>query len=166
MRKAISIVLAALLIVLPVEQVLAQASQQEAASVQQTVPSDGAANLFRVPPLTENSARLLGGSSERAPLNRDLTGALFVQEDPGDGLSTLEEWAIGLGVVVVAGAAVGGAVAWGENNNPNSFKSKHNVFYGIGYGGLVAVPAIVLGAAIVALFYVIARACGDGSCPP
>ena len=66
MRKAISIVLAALLIILPVEQVLAQAAQQEAVSVQQTVPSDGAAHLFRVSPVTQNSARLLRTPSERA----------------------------------------------------------------------------------------------------
>ena len=66
MKAAFSIVLAALLIILPVEQVLAQAEQQEAVSVQQTAPSDGAARLFRVPPLTENSARLLSTSSERS----------------------------------------------------------------------------------------------------
>ena len=55
MRKAISIVLAGLLLVLPVEQVFAQAVQQKGVSVQQPLPSDGAARLLRVPPLTENS---------------------------------------------------------------------------------------------------------------
>ena len=59
MHKAISVVLAALVIILPVEQVLAQAVQQEAVSVQQTAPSNGAAALFRVPSVTENHARLL-----------------------------------------------------------------------------------------------------------
>ena len=64
MRKAISIVLAGLLVLLPVEQVLAQAVQQEAVSVQRSVSPDGAAHLFRVPPLTETTARLLRTSSD------------------------------------------------------------------------------------------------------
>ena len=89
MKAALSIVLATLLIVLPVEQVLTQAVQQEAVSVQQGAPSDPAAHLFRVPPLTENTVRLSGASSDRALLNTDPTDALFVQEDPGEGLSTL-----------------------------------------------------------------------------
>ena len=42
MRKALSIVLAGLLVVLPVEQVLAQAAPQEAVSTQQTARSGGA----------------------------------------------------------------------------------------------------------------------------
>ena len=68
MHKAISVVLAALLIILPVEQVLAQAVQQQAVSVQQTAP-DGAAHVFRVPPPTANFARLLRTSSHRAHLD-------------------------------------------------------------------------------------------------
>ena len=59
MRKAISIVLAGLWLMLPVEQVLAQAVQQESVSVQQPVQSDGAARRLRVPPLTESAAQLL-----------------------------------------------------------------------------------------------------------
>ena len=56
--------LAALLVLLPAEQVLAQAAQKEAVSVQQTAPTDGAASHLRVPPLTENSARLLRTPSD------------------------------------------------------------------------------------------------------
>ncbi len=70
MRKALSIVLAGLLVVLPVEQVRAQPVQQEALSVQQTAPQNGAARLFRVSPLTENSGRHLRTSSHRAHLDR------------------------------------------------------------------------------------------------
>ena len=143
MRKAISVVLAGLLVILPVEQVLAQAVQQEAVSVQQAVASDPAASLFRVPPLTENDVRLLRTSSERALLDPGFSDAPFVQQEADDGL-TWEEWAIVLGAVVVVGAVVGGAIAWGENNNPESFKSKHNVFYGIGFGALVALPALAI----------------------
>ncbi len=74
MRKALSIVLAALLLILPVEQVLAQAAQQqEAVGVQQTVPSDAAARFLRVAPLTENAALLL--RTGRAP--SDAAAALF-----------------------------------------------------------------------------------------
>ena len=76
MRKAISILLAALVIVLPVEQVLAQAPQQADVRVQQAAPSEPAARLFRVPPLTENSARLLRNSSDWAPLDMDFQGSI------------------------------------------------------------------------------------------
>ena len=65
-----------------------------------------------------------------------------MQEARGDGLSTLEKWAIGLGVVVVAGAIVGGGMAWGEDGNPDSFKSSHNVWYGAGIGALYAIPVV------------------------
>ena len=70
MRKAISIVLAGSLLIPPAQQVLAQAVQQEAVSVQPTSPPTPAAALFRIPPLTQNSARLLGTSSDRALLDR------------------------------------------------------------------------------------------------
>ena len=109
------------------------------------------------PPLTENDVRLLRTPSDRALLDTPFADAVLVQEDPGDGLSTWEEWAIGLGAVVVVGAVVGGAIAWGENNNPESFKSKHNVFYGIGFGALVAVP-------VVAAFALTVWVCGQGAC--
>ena len=105
MKAALSIVLAALLIMLPVEQVLAQAAQQEAVSVQQTEPSDGAAALFRVPPLTENSKLLLRTSSERSLLNTPFADAPFAQQEPDEG------WWAGLDqpwkfLMVVAVAAV------------------------------------------------------------
>ena len=105
MKAALFIVLAGLLVILPVEQVLAQAEQQEAVSVQQTAPSDPAARLFRVPPLTENSARLLGGSSERAPLNTPIVDALLVQENNGGGLAL--GWNVLIVAVIGAGVVVG-----------------------------------------------------------
>ena len=105
MKAVLSILLAALLIILPVEQVLAQAEQQEAVSVQQTAPADGAASLFRVPPLSENSSLLLRTSSDRAPLNTPIVDALLVQENNGGGLAW--GWTALIVAVVVAVIAVG-----------------------------------------------------------
>ncbi len=100
MRKAISIVLAGLLVLLPVEQVLAQAVQQEAVSVQRSVSPDGAAHLFRVPPLTENSARLLRTSSNDALLESS-----FSNPPPVSGWNDWSDkeriWVV-VGVIVVA----------------------------------------------------------------
>ncbi len=141
MHKATSIVLAALLIILPVEQVLAQAAQQEAVSVQPTAPTGSAASLFRVPPLSENSARLLGNPSERALLSARFVERPVMQEDSGGGVSTSEVIA---GLVVI-GAIVGGIYAWGENDNPESFRSSHSVFYGLVFGALVAGGLVVVG---------------------
>ena len=108
MRKALSIFLAALLIILPVEQVLAQAIQQEAVSVQRTAPSDGAAALFRVPPLTENSARLLRTNPVDALLptpNLGLAVAISPRVDElGSMPSTGGRIAIIVGAVLVIGA--------------------------------------------------------------
>ena len=84
MRKALSIVLAALLIILPVEQVLAQAVQKEAVTVQQAPPSDAAARLLRVLPPTENAALLLRASPDRAPLSTPFADAPLAQEDPDE----------------------------------------------------------------------------------
>ena len=105
MHKALSIVLAGLFVILPVEQVLAQASQQADVSIQETTPSDGAVRLFRLPPLTENSARLLRTSSDPALLNTELANALFVQENNAGG--GLTAWQVLIIAVVVAGLAVG-----------------------------------------------------------
>ena len=98
MCAALSIVLAVLLIFLPVEQVLAQAVQQETLSIQQAAP-DPAAALFRVPPLTENSVRLLRTSSDRALLNTPIPDALLVQGNNADGWTW--EWSV-LAVAVAA----------------------------------------------------------------
>ena len=92
MKAALSIVLAALLIILPVEQVLAQAVHQEAVRVQQTEPADGAARLFRVPPLTPNSALLLRTSSDRALLNPPLAEPSLSNRDAVVGWS---DWSNG-----------------------------------------------------------------------
>ena len=106
MRKAISVVFAALLIILPVEQVLAQAVQQEAVSLQQAVPPDGAAHLFRVPPLTENSARLLRTSADRAPLSTPFADAPLAQEDPDE--NWFQRRSLGVKILlVVVGTTVG-----------------------------------------------------------
>ena len=99
MKAALSIVLAALLIILPVEQVLAQAAQQEAVSVQQTESPEGAAHLFRVPPLTENSARLLRTSSDRTLLDTDFWDAALVQE------GGMEDWALGWKILAITAIA-------------------------------------------------------------
>ncbi len=108
MRKAISIFLAALLIILPVEPVLAQAVQQEAVSVQQTAPSDGAAALFRVPPVTENHARLLRTSPVDATPNLGLAEAISPRVDAFAPLplSRGGKIAIIVGAVLVIGAGV------------------------------------------------------------
>jgi hypothetical protein len=111
MKAALSIVLAALLIMLPVEQVLAQAVQQEAVSVQQTAPSDGAAALFRVPPVTENPARLLRTNPADALLptpNLGLAVAINprVDEPAPMPLSRGGKIAIIVGAVLVIGAVV------------------------------------------------------------
>ena len=148
MREAVCIVLAGLVVMIPPKLVLTQAAQQEAVSVQQTAP-DGAASLFRVPPLTQNSALLLRTSSDRELLNTRFAEAPLVQESAGGGLSTWEMVGIVLGIVVVAGAILGGIEAAGEDDDPESFKSSHNVFYGVGYGALVAIPYTVIGGAIL-----------------
>ena len=94
-------VLAGLLLVLPVEQVLAQAAQQEAVSVQQTTPSVAAARLLRVPPLTPNAALLLRTSSDRALLDTDNEGiGLPPQDVPGIPKKVI--W----GAAIVAGIAL------------------------------------------------------------
>lgn len=101
MRKALSIVLAGLLLFLPLEQVLAQASQQADVSVQQTEPPNAA--LFRVPSLTENSARLLGASSDRALLEVSLSNR--------DAVPGWSDWSNGKRVLVVVGVIVAAYVA-------------------------------------------------------
>ena len=104
MKAALFIVLAGLLVILPVEQVLAQAEQQEAVSVQQTVPSDGTAHLFRAPPLTENSARLLRTSSDRVLLNTPFAEASLSDRDA---VVEVSDWSgekkILVGIAVVVG---------------------------------------------------------------
>ena len=104
MKAALSVVLAGLLLVLPVEQVFAQAVQQRGVSVQQPLPSDPAASLFRVPPLTENSARLLRNSSDPALLNTDLA-APIVQES-----GWFDDLAVGWKVLVITAAVAVTAV--------------------------------------------------------
>ncbi len=72
MRAALSIVLAGLLVTTPLKLVLAQAAQQEAVSVQQTVPPDSSGHrLIGVTPVTANPSRLwepLGGKDAIADI--------------------------------------------------------------------------------------------------
>ncbi len=59
MRRAISVILAAILVTTPIKLVLAQTAQQEAVSVQQTVPPDSSGQrLIGVPPVTDSPSRL------------------------------------------------------------------------------------------------------------
>ena len=59
MKAALSIVLAATLVTTPLKLVLAQAAEQEAATVQQTAPPDSSGHrLIVVPPVTDNTSRL------------------------------------------------------------------------------------------------------------
>ena len=108
MKAALSIVLAGLLVILPVEQVLAQAEQQADASVQQTVPSDAAAHLFRVPPLTENSARFLSTSADRAPPSTPFADAPLAQEDPDE--NWFQRRSLGVKILIVVVATVVGTL--------------------------------------------------------
>ena len=77
MRRAISIVLAAILVTTPLKMVLAQAAQQEAVSVQQTVPPDSSGHrLIGVPPVTDNTSRLW------EPLaSKDALAGIFAYDD-------------------------------------------------------------------------------------
>ncbi len=60
MRATLSIVLAGLVVMVPLQQVQAQAEQQEAVGLHQVASPDSAAHLLRVQPLTENGALLWG----------------------------------------------------------------------------------------------------------
>ena len=105
MRKALSIVLAGLLVMTPPKLVLAQAAQQEAVGVQQAVPSDdAAAHLFRIQPLTQNSALLFNTSSDRALLDTPFADAPLAQQEPDGGWwgSLDMHWRIFMVVAVVA----------------------------------------------------------------
>jgi len=80
-------------------------------SVQQTAPSDGAAALFRVPPVTENPARLLRTNPLDALLptpNLGLAVAISprVDEPAPMPLSRGGKIAIIVGAVLVIGAVI------------------------------------------------------------
>ena len=77
MKAALSIVLAGLLVTTPLKLVLAQASHQEAATVQQTTAQDSSstAGLIRVPPVTDKTAQLLEPSTKE-----DALAAIFADE--------------------------------------------------------------------------------------
>ncbi len=79
MKAALSIVLAGLLVTTPLKLVLAQAAQQEAATVQQTAPDSSGHRLIGVPPVTDNTSRLWKNPADRARLNTELSDGLFVQ---------------------------------------------------------------------------------------
>ena len=108
MKAALSIALAALLIILPVEQVLAQAAQQEGVGVDRAAPPGAAARLFRVPPLTQNSALLLSTSSDRALLDTPFAEPSLSTRDAAVGWS---DWSNGKRALVVVGVIVAAYVA-------------------------------------------------------
>ena len=60
MKAALSVVLAGLVVMIPLQQVQAQVAQQEAAGLHQAAPPDSAAHRLRVQPLTESGALLWG----------------------------------------------------------------------------------------------------------
>ena len=66
MKAAVSIVLTGMVVMAPLQQVLAQAAQQEAVTAQPSASPDGAAYLLRVPPPTQNTALLFWAASERS----------------------------------------------------------------------------------------------------
>ena len=59
--------------------------------------------------------------------------------------------AIVLGSIVVIGAVVGGTLAAGENEDPESFKSSKTVAEGAGIGAVLAIPVTALIALVVVL---------------
>ena len=164
MRTAVSVLLATALVTTPIKLVLAQTAQQEAATVQQTAPPDSSGHrLIGVPPVTDNTSRLWINPSDHALLNTEFVDALLVQGDNAwwDGLSTAEKIFFFLGLIVVAGATVGGIRAAGENDDPESFKSSHSVVEGIGLGAVYAVTATAVLLAIAGLANLLGCA---GSC--
>ncbi len=149
MRTAVSVVLATALATTPLKMVLAQAAQQEAATVQQTAPQDSSGHrLIGVPPVADNTSPLWRTPADRVLLNTEFAGASFVQQG---GLSTAAEVAIGLGAIVVAGAIVGGVLTAGENDNPGSLRSRRSTLEGVGLGALLAIPVTVAAVVFFAL---------------
>ena len=92
MRRAISIVLAAILVTTPLKMVLAQAAQQEAVSVQQTVPPDSSGHrLIGVPPVTDNTSRLWQPFAAENPPGNFVESSLSTK-DAVDGWSDWPKW--------------------------------------------------------------------------
>ncbi len=97
MRAALSIVLAGLLVTAPLKLVLAQAAQQEAVSVQQTVPPDSSGHrLIGVPPVTDNTSRLW------EPLaSKDALVDIFAYDDSETRVAAPQEFGGGGGATVL-----------------------------------------------------------------
>ncbi len=104
MRTAVSMVLVATLFTTPLKLVLAQADQQKAATVQQTVALDSARqNVIRVPQITPETARLWepgAGKAARADIFTHLDG--MAPATQGTPVVTK----IGIVLVVVAAVAL------------------------------------------------------------
>ena len=110
MRRALSIVLAGLLVMTPLQQVLAQAAQQEAVSVQQAASPDGAAHLFRVPPVIKVPAL----APETAPPWRSFADNHLPIESSlssRDAVVGWSDWSNGKRALVVVGVIVVAYVA-------------------------------------------------------
>ena len=97
MKAAVSIVLAGLIVMIPLQQVQAQAEQLEGQAEYRAASPDSAAHRLRVPPPTENTARLLGASSERA---------MVPVTSPADLTPVPMSKAAKIGLIVVGGLVV------------------------------------------------------------
>ena len=107
MRAIVSLVLATALVTTPLKMVFAQAEQQEAVSVQQNaLPDSSGHRLIRVPPVTDNTARLWRNPSGRALLNTELADASLVEEGWFGDLSPDAKVGIVLLVIVLVAVAV------------------------------------------------------------
>ena len=101
MRTIVSVVLATVLVTTPLKLVLAQAAEQEAATVQQT-PDSSSHRLIGVPPVTDNTSRLW------EPLaSEDAFADIFAEDGPVLEPAPIPKGAkIAIYVVVVAIALV------------------------------------------------------------
>ena len=83
MRAIVSLVLATALVTTPLKMVFAQAEQQEAVSVQQNALSDSSGHrLIRVPPVTDNTARLW-----QLLASEDALADIFAEDSSNPGLA-------------------------------------------------------------------------------
>ncbi len=107
MKAALSFVLAGLLVTLPIKQVLAQAAQQEAATVQQTAPDSGGHRLIGVPPVTGNTSRLW------EPLaSEDALAGIFAEDGSIPGPAPIPKGAK-IAIYIVVGLVILAALLFG-----------------------------------------------------
>ena len=119
MRAIVSVVLATALVTTPLKLVLAQATQQEAVSVQQTVVPDSSGHrLIGVPPVTDNTSRLW------EPLaSEDAFADIFAEDGSLAGPTPIPKGAeiaiyIVVGLVLVAALLIGLLVLFSDAIGP------------------------------------------------